>query len=78
MKTNLFKVFFLKEKKFWERNWNIRKKLTWVGFVICVLLLIVPHYAFMLMHFLFESALWIFKRTQFRENIKLLQNSIKV
>ena len=56
---NLIRVFGLKEVKHWKRTWTMRKKLPWVGFGIALILITVGHYAFALMHFLWESSLYI-------------------
>lgn len=74
---NLIRIFLLKEKVFWKRTWEMRKKAGWLGFLIAIPLLTVAHYAFALMHFLFECFLWITMRAQYRENIKKLQVQIQ-
>lgn len=74
MKTNkslnLIKVFVLKESKFWKRTWTMRKKLSWMGFGIAIIFIAIAHYAFALMHFLFECFLWVVVRPQFKANIE--------
>lgn len=71
--TNLIKVFGLKEAKFWKRTWTMRKKLSWFGFGIALIFLTPAHYAFALMHFLFECFLWVVMRPQFKVNLVKLQ-----
>ena len=73
MKTNLVKLFLKKEGIFWKRTWTMRKKLNWFGFAIALLLITIGHYAFALMHFLFECFLWITWRPMFRANLQKLQ-----
>lgn len=66
---SLIKIFGLKEVKFWKRTWTMRQKLSWIGFGIALVFLTVAHYAFALMHFLFECFLWIAMRPQFKANM---------
>ena len=69
---NLIKVFYLKEVKHWKRTMTMRKKLSWVGFIIALIFITAGHYAFALMHFLFECFLWLVMRPQFKANIRKL------
>jgi len=73
MKTNLLRVFYLKEIKFWTRTWTMKKKTGWFGFLIAIPFLTIAHYAFALMHFLFECFLWVVMRPQFKVNLVKLQ-----
>lgn len=73
---NLIKVFALKEVKFWKRTWTMRKKLSWVGFGIGLIFITVAHYAFALMHFLFECFLWIVMRPHFRANMAKMSSQV--
>jgi len=66
---NLIKVFAHKEVKFWNRTWTMRKKLNLVGFGIALLFITLGHYAFALMHFLFECVLFFVMRPQFKANL---------
>lgn len=66
---NLIRVFGLKETKFWKRTWTMKDKMNWVGFAIGLIFITVAHYAFALMHFLFECVLWAAVPSQFRANI---------
>lgn len=70
---SLIKIFLLKEGVFWKRTWSMRKKSGWFGFIIALPFLTLAHYAFALMHFLFECFLWIVMRPQFRANLQKLQ-----
>lgn len=70
---SLIKVFILKEKDFWKRTWTMRKKSGWLGFIIAIPFLTIAHYAFALMHFLFECFLWLTMKPQFRSNMKKFQ-----
>ena len=76
-KTNLIKVFLLKEKKFWKRTWDMHKKFNWLGklsvFLVSLIIITIAHYSFALMHFLFECFLWLFMRGQFKLNLIKLQ-----
>jgi len=69
LKTNLFKAFWIKEKQFWSRSFEMRKKLGWFGFTLGILLLSIAHYAFAFMHFMFECFLWIVMKDQYKSNI---------
>lgn len=70
---NLIKVFYKKEVKFWKKIGQLRKKLTWIGFGIAALLLIIQRICILLISFLFECFLWIFDKKQFKINILRLQ-----
>jgi len=77
MKTNLFKILWKKELIHWKRlgemftkfnNWI--SKLTF-GIIVAVLITI-SHYAFAIMHTLYEIFLWIFFRKAFKANLQKL------
>ena len=74
---NIFKVFWLKEKKFWKRTWTMHTKFNWFGkiivFIPSILLIGIFHYAFALMHFGFELFLSIVIKDQFIRNMFILQ-----
>lgn len=73
---NLIRIFGLKEVKFWKRTWSMRKKLSWIGFGIALIFITISHYAFALMHFLFECFLFLFMRSQFKANMVKLRAQI--
>jgi len=73
---SLIRVFGLKEAQHWRRTWTMRKKLSWVGFIIALIFITVGHYIFALMHFLFECFLWIVMRPQFKINMEKLQAQV--
>lgn len=73
---NLIRVFGLKEAKFWRRTLIMRKKFSWIGFGIALIFITIAHYAFALMHFLFECFLWIVLNSQFKANIIKLQAQV--
>lgn len=73
---NLIRIFGLKEAKFWKRTWSMRKKLSWVGFGIALIFITIAHYAFALMHFLFECFLFLFMRSQFKANMVKLRSQV--
>ena len=81
---NLIKVFLLKEKAFWRRTWNMHKQFKgfWkffpLGFPLALTIITVAHYAFALMHFLFECFLWLVLRPQFKANMRKLQLQAQV
>ena len=69
---------FLKEKAFYNRIGRIFNEKGNILYKILVapiisLILVVFHYCFAGMHFLFESFLYVFKRRQFERNIIKLQ-----
>jgi hypothetical protein len=73
---NLIKVFLLKEKAFWKRTLTMKKKMSWLGFIIGTSFIAVAHYAFAFMHFLFECLLWAVMRPQFRANMVKMQAQV--
>jgi len=74
MKTNLFKVFYQKEKLFWNRTREMKdeKEISFIGFLIATVIISIGHYAFAFMHFLFECFLFVFFRKQFKSNLEKL------
>jgi len=75
MKTNLFEILWKKEIKHWKRlvelfrrinNWFI--KLTY-GILLGILLTAI-HYAFVVMHTLYEMVLFVFAPKAFKANIQ--------
>lgn len=77
MKTNLGLILWKKEKIHWKRikemftkfnNWL--SKLTF-GIIVAILI-IIAHYAFAIMHTLYEIFLWVFYRKAFRANLQKL------
>ncbi|MDA3780957.1 MAG: hypothetical protein PF487_12170 [Bacteroidales bacterium] len=77
MKTTLFTILWKKELIHWKRlgemfikfnNWI--SKLTF-GLIVATLITI-AHYAFALMHTLYEIFLWIFFRKAFKRNLQQL------
>ena len=73
---NLIKIFFLKEGVFWERTWQMKDKLGWVGFFIALIFIAIFHYLFAIMHFLFECFLWLTKRSQYKRNLVKLHTQL--
>jgi hypothetical protein len=77
MKTTLFKILWLKEKKYWKRNSEMLKKFDSIwsrvtfGLFVAVIVTIF-HYGFALMHLLFESILFIFARERFKQNLNTI------
>ena len=72
MKTkslNLIKVFGRKEAKFWKRTMTMKQRMNWFGFIIGLIFISIGHYAFALMHFLFECFLFVAMRPQFKANL---------
>ena len=60
----------MKEKIFWRRTIQMKNKLNFFWFILAVLLISIGHYAFALMHILFESYLWIIRSDQFKKNLE--------
>ena len=77
LKLNLIKVFLLKEKKFWQRTWEMKNKINLFWFIIAIILISIGHYAFAFMHFLFECFLWLVARKQYRLNLYKLYKQVK-
>ncbi len=76
MKT-LVSLFWIKEKEFWKERVCLMLREMPIGTrfsigIIFTLILILSHYAFSSMHFLFESCIWIFNRKQFKKNLNKL------
>lgn len=77
MKTNLVKILWEKEKIHWNRLGRMFKKFNgWIskltfGLIVAILI-IIAHYAFALMHTLYEMFLWVFFRKAFRANLQKL------
>ncbi|MFW6246556.1 MAG: hypothetical protein ACOC22_00070 [bacterium] len=81
MKTTLFKILWLKEKKYWKRTVEMLKKFDsawskWTLGLIVTILVTLFHYAFALMHLLFESILFIFARKRFKHNLQVMMLKI--
>jgi len=78
MKTTLIEILWEKEKIHWKRiremfnkfdGWII--KLTF-GLMISIII-IISHYAFAIMHTMYEIFLWIFFRKVFKNNLQKLK-----
>lgn len=77
----LIEITFLKERVFYKRlgrvfgeNNNAIYKILVAPIISSIL--VVSHYCFAGMHFLFESFLYIFNRGQYERNIVKLQRSL--
>ena len=68
-KITLLKILWIKEKKFWQRNKEMYKKLGLIGFIFAIPFMLISYYSFKLMHTLFEIYLWVFKRKRFKRNL---------
>ena len=66
----------MKEKKFWQRTLTMKNKLNWFWFIIGLIIITIGHYAFALMHFLFECFLWVVMRDQYQQNLIKLAKGI--
>ena len=73
---NLTRVYFRKEILWWKRTWGMTKKVGYIGFFIAILFLMAGHYAFAIMHFLMEGALYLFNRPQFEANLTKLNAQV--
>jgi hypothetical protein len=77
MKTTLLSILWKKEKIHWKRIGQMLKKFNgWVskftfGLIVATLVTIF-HYAFALMHTLYEIFLFIFARQAFKANLQKL------
>ena len=77
MKTTLLKIVWKKEIIHWKRLGKMLEKFNgWLnkltfGLIVAILVTI-AHYAFAIMHTLYEIFLWIFFRKAFKENLKKL------
>lgn len=76
-KTNLLKIFLLKEKVFWPRTWGMHKKFPWLFkltlFPVTLLFIAVFHYAFAFMHNAFESYLFFTDKDRFKVNLNKIE-----
>jgi len=70
---NLIQIFGLKELVFWKRTYTMHEKYNILGKILVfpptLLLIAIFHYAFAMMHFLFESFLFFVHKGQFKLNI---------
>jgi hypothetical protein len=77
MKTTLLSILWKKEKIHWKRIGQVFNKINgWVfkmtfGVIVAILITLF-HYAFALMHTLYEAFLFIFFRDAFRANLQKL------
>ncbi len=77
MKTNLVQILWKKEKIHWNRLGQMFNKFNgWLsrltfGLIVAILITI-AHYAFALMHTLYEMFLWLFFRKAFKSNLQQL------
>lgn len=77
MKTNLIQILWKKEKRHWKRTFDSIKKVdNWIGKVFATIVLMtignIVHYAFVIMHTLYEMFLWVVARKAFKENLQKL------
>jgi len=77
MKTSLAKILWKKEKIHWNRTVEMFTKFnSWLSKltfgIIVAILVIIAHYAFAIMHTLYEIFLWIFFRRAFKANLQQL------
>ena len=77
-KNNLIICFLHKEGIYWRRMWNMKKKknANWIKWGISTFFVTLFHYAYALMHFLFECFLYVFNRKQFTQNLDKLNHQI--
>lgn len=74
----LLSIMAKKESLFWKRTGKMAEKFnTKAEFFVATVLIALWHYAFAFMHFLFECALWAFRRRQFRRNMQRLGESLQ-
>lgn len=81
MKTNLLKILWKKEKRHWKRIAEMFTKFnSWLSKltfgIIVASLIIIAHYAFAIMHTLYELFLWIFFRKAFKANLQRMALTI--
>ena len=77
MKTNLITILWKKEKNHWNRTFEtVNKVNNWVGKIAMGIILLTignfTHYAFAIMHTLYEIFLWLFFRKAFKANLQKL------
>lgn len=77
MKTNLFIILWKKEKIHWKRISQLFGKFNgWASKLtfglITALFVTIFHYAFALMHMLYECFLFVFARQTFKTNLQKL------
>ena len=77
MKTTLVKVLWKKEKIHWKRVGEMLGKFNGIVMkatfgIIVAFLVTLAHYAFALMHTLYEIVLWVFARQTFKANLQKL------
>ena len=74
----LLKLFWDKEVIWFYRMKEMKTKAPWPMFIILLVLITIGQHAFALMHFLFESFLYVFNRKAFNRNINLLRAKVQV
>lgn len=79
IKTNLIKLFLLKERVHWKRiKLGFRQFDGLAGKIlgggIITVFITIFHYIFAFPHFIFECAMWCFVRGQFKMNMVNLHN----
>ena len=76
MKTNLAIILWKKEKVHWRRMGKVFGEYNWIGKILIALPLVIIlslfHYAFAIMHTLFELFLFVFFKNAFRANLQQL------
>jgi len=76
MKTTLLEILWKKELIHWRRMKQVFGKFNWFGKLIIaplvVILVTLTHYAFALMHTMFELCLYAFARQAFKYNLQKL------
>lgn len=77
MKINLAQILWKKEKKHWNRTFNVFSKFNnWFAKIVLGLILTIigtiVHYCFVIMHSLYEMLLWVFFRKAFKANLQKL------
>jgi hypothetical protein len=78
MKTNLFKILWMKEMLHWKRIEAMFKKFKgWpnkltFGFIVATLVTLC-HWCFALMHTLYELLLFVFARDMFKANLQKMK-----
>jgi len=74
---NLFKLFWTKEIIWLARMKEMKSKVSLGSFIILFVLIFIGQHAFAFMHFLMETALFIFNRKAFSYNLVIMRKKIR-
>ncbi len=83
MKNTMLYIFYKKELAHWSMMKELFREMEGVGgilvaYPIFVIIISICHYAFAVMHGLFELFLYFFNKEQFKTNLERMLNKVLV